>query len=52
VHGVTPEQIIGYYVQRLREGGAHNVDEYEARLRNQIDRRRFLHSFLGTIYVI
>jgi hypothetical protein len=32
--GMTPDQIIGYYVDRLRAGGAHNVGEYEARLRS------------------
>lgn len=30
---MTPDQIIGYYVKRLRAGGARNVEEYETRLR-------------------
>ena len=30
---MTPDQIIGYYVGRLRAAGAHNVGEYETRLR-------------------
>jgi hypothetical protein len=30
---MTPDQIIRYYVDRLQAAGAHNVCEYEARLR-------------------
>jgi hypothetical protein len=47
VHGVTPEQIIGYYVQRLREGGAHNVDEYEGRLRSNAGSVANLNNYLS-----
>jgi hypothetical protein len=47
VHGVTPEQIIGYYVQRLREAGARNVDEYEGRLRSNAGSVANLNNFLS-----
>ena len=30
---MTPDQIIDYCVKWLRAGGAHNVDAYETRLR-------------------
>ena len=44
---MTPEQIIGYYVQRLREGGARNVDEYQGRLRSNAGSVANLNNYLS-----
>ena len=30
---MSPDEIIGYYVNRLRTSGAQNVEAYETRLR-------------------
>jgi len=43
----TPDQIIGYYVNRLREAGAHNVGEYETRLRQNAGNLPNLNNFLS-----
>lgn len=44
---MTPEQIIGYYVNRLRQGGAQHVDEYETRLRQNAGSRANLNNYLS-----
>lgn len=44
---MTPNEIIGYYVGRLRTAGAHNVDEYEARLRQNASSVPSLNNFLS-----
>ena len=44
---MTPEQIIGYYVNRLRQGGAQNVDEFETRLRQNAGSRANLNNYLS-----
>jgi hypothetical protein len=44
---MTPDEIIGYYVGRLRTAGAHNVGEYEARLRQNASSVPSLNNFLS-----
>jgi len=44
---MNPDQIIAYYVSRLRDGGAHNVDEYESRLRSNAVSLANLNNFLS-----
>jgi hypothetical protein len=44
---MTPDQIIGYYVGRLRTAGARNVSEYEARLRQNAPSVPSLNDFLS-----
>jgi hypothetical protein len=44
---MTPDEIIRYYAHRLRTEGAHNVDEYEARLRQNACSVPSLNNFLS-----
>ena len=44
---MTPDQIIGDYVKRLREAGAHNVGEYETRLRQNAGNLPNLNNYLS-----
>jgi hypothetical protein len=44
---MTPDQIIAYYLNRLRAGGAQNVDEYETRLRSNVANPANLNNFLS-----
>jgi len=44
---MTPDQIIDYYVNRLLAGGAHNVGEYETRLRQNAGNLPNLNSYLS-----
>jgi hypothetical protein len=44
---VTTDEIIAYYVGRLRTAGAHNVGEYEARLRQNAPSVPSLNNFLS-----
>ena len=44
---MNPDQIIAYYVSRLRDSGAHNVDEYESRLRSNAVSLANLNNFLS-----
>lgn len=43
---MTPDQIIDFYVSRLRAGGG-NVDEYESRLRSNAASLANLNNFLS-----
>src|SRR5260370_40333693 len=45
--GMTPDEIIGYYVRKLRAAGAHNVDAYEARLRHNAGNVPNLNNYLS-----
>ena len=45
--GMTPDQIIGDYVDRLRAAGAHTVGEYEARLRQNAGSVPNLNNYLS-----
>jgi hypothetical protein len=44
---MTTDQIIGYYVNRLRAAGAHSVDEYETRLRQNAGSLPNLNNYLS-----
>lgn len=44
---MTPDQIIDYYVTRLRAGGTHNVGEYETRLRQNAGNLPNLNNYLS-----
>jgi hypothetical protein len=44
---MTPDEIIAYYVGRLRAAGAHNVGEYETRLRQNATSVPSLNNFLS-----
>ena len=44
---MTPDQIIGYYLYRLRAGGARNVEEYETRLRQNAGSLANLNNYLS-----
>ncbi|MDQ6705675.1 MAG: hypothetical protein M3Z85_06895 [Acidobacteriota bacterium] len=44
---LNPDQIIGYYADRLRTAGAHNVAEYEARLRQNAKNVPNLNNYLS-----
>ena len=44
---MSPDEIIGYYVNRLRAGGAQNVDEYETRLRQNAGNLANLNNYLS-----
>jgi hypothetical protein len=44
---MTPAQIIGYYVDRLQAAGAHNVNAYEARLRQNAGNVPNLNNYLS-----
>jgi hypothetical protein len=44
---MTPDQIIGYYLHRLRAGGARNVEEYETRLRQNAGNLANLNNYLS-----
>ena len=44
---MTPDQIIDYYLNRLRTGGAHNVDAYETRLRQNAGNVPNLNNYLS-----
>lgn len=44
---MTPDQIIEYYVTKLRAGGAHNVDAYETRLRQNAGNLPNLNNYLS-----
>ena len=44
---MTPDQIIGYYLYRLRAGGAGNVEEYETRLRQNAGSLANLNNYLS-----
>ena len=44
---MTPDQIIDYYVTRLRAGGAHNVGAYETRLRQNVGNLPNLNNYLS-----
>jgi hypothetical protein len=48
---MTPEQIIDFYLDRLRRGGAQNVDEYELRLRQNANSGANLNNFLSEAVV-
>jgi hypothetical protein len=44
---MTSEQIIDFYLDRLRRGGAQNVDEYELHLRQNATSGANLNNFLS-----
>jgi hypothetical protein len=44
---MTPDQIIDYYVNRLRAGGAHNVGAYETRLHQNTGNLPNLNNYLS-----
>ena len=44
---MSPDEIIGYYVNRLRTGGAQNVEEYETRLRQNAGNLANLNNYLS-----
>jgi hypothetical protein len=44
---MTSDQIIGYYVERLRAAGAHNIGDYETRLRHNAPNLSDLNNYLS-----
>ena len=44
---MSPDEMIGYYVNRLRTSGAQNVEEYETRLRQNAGNLANLNNYLS-----